>query len=51
MWKVRVKVRNRGGLLEARFELTLTKNSINLSAITFLLVIDVLFVLKDLGKF
>ena len=40
-----------GGILEARFEPTLIKNSLNLSVITFLSVIYSLFILKVLEKF
>ena len=40
-----------GAILEARFEPRLIKNSLNLSVITFLTVIDVLFILKVLEKF
>ena len=40
-----------GGILEAGFEPTLIKNSLNLSVITILSVIDVLFILKVLETF
>ena len=40
-----------GGILEARFEPTLIKDSLDLSVITILSVLDVLFILKVLEKF
>ena len=40
-----------GGILAAKFDPMLIKNSLHFSAIIFLSVTDVLFILKLLGKF